>query len=148
MKLKTLKKLGKHPTWCGPSALSILTGRSINHCARVIAKQRNDWGWYNGRGSSKQVRGTHTREVRKALDSMGFMMVPVKIPKGVTLRSYMAGRGGEQFKNSMLLEVTRHWMSAHMDVVSDNHGTDHYSKHPKRLKRMVRGWIVRTKPKS
>ena len=163
MKLKPLTKIGKHRTWCGPSVLSILTGRSVNHCARVIAKRRNAHGWYNGKGSSNQVRGTWFHEVRDALESMGFELKQVKIPLKhhkrqvmsinpkpfvePTLRAYMAERGGDQWKNSMLLEVTNHWMTAHRDTIADNTGSSHYSEHRWRGKKVVAGWIVKTIPK-
>ena len=160
--LKTLKKIGKHPTWCGPSALSILTGRSVNHCARLIAKRRNKKrGWYNGKGTSKQVKGSSNHEVKMALDAMGFEMIEVKVPLKhhkhqvyavnqaafvtPTLRAYMAERGGEQWKTPMLINVTGHYVTALKDEVSDNHSTSHYSKHPHRLKKIEKMWIVRRK---
>ena len=147
MKLKPVTKIGKHRTWCGPSVLSILTGRSVNHCARLIAKRRNRRGWYNGKGTGKQVRGTWITEVKAAAAAMGFDMSRVDVPHGTTLRAYMAGRGGEQWKNSMLLEVTGHWMTAHRDTVADNTGSSHYAEHRWKGKKMVAGWIVKTKKK-
>lgn len=162
MKLKPLKKIGNHREWCGPSALSILTGRSINHCARIIAKRRNARGrWYDGKGTGKQVRGTWFSELRDVLQVMGFELERVNIPRKhhqhqvmsinpkpfvvPTLRAYMAERGGDEWKNAMLLETSNHWMTARRDTVSDNFGTYHYSEHPGRLKRVYDGWIVRTK---
>ena len=64
-----------------------------------------------------------------------------------TVRAYMAERGGEQWKNAMLLEVTGHWMAAHRDKLSDNSQSCIYSKHKHRLKRVVDGWIVKTAKK-
>jgi hypothetical protein len=146
MKLKPMTKIGKHRKWCGPAALSILTGRSVNHCARVIAKRRNRRGWYNGKGTGKQVRGTYITEVSNALGAMGFELIQVGVPHG-TLRAYMAGRGGDQWKNAMLIEVTHHWVTAHRDTVADNTGSSHYSEHRWRGKKVVDGWIVKTKRK-
>jgi len=164
MKLKSITKLGPHPEWCGPSALSALTGRSINHCAKLIAKNRNVWkGWYNGKGTSKQVKGVEHDEMQIALHAMKFSMTPVKMPlkhhkhqvyavnqaafMPLTLRAYMAGRGGEQWKGSMLLNIGNHYVTVHKDIVSDNHATCHYSEHPHRLKRIVKGWIVKPRKK-
>ena len=160
MKLKATKKLGKHPGWCGPMALSALSGRSVNHCARLIAKERNGNGWYRGKGTGKQVRGTHTGEIRRALEAMGLTMTKINIPRHrdphqviggantpPTLRRYMSERGGEQWKNSMLVQVSNHWVVTNKDTVSDFTGTSHYSKHEYRLKKVHAGYIVRTKPK-
>ena len=72
MKLKPMKTIGRHRQWCGPAVLSILTGRSVNHCARAIAERRNHAGWYRGRGTGKQVRGTWFGELHYALADMGF----------------------------------------------------------------------------
>jgi hypothetical protein len=161
MKLKTKTKIGQHPGWCGPSALSILSGRSINHCAKLIATERNRRGyWYNGRGTSKQVKGTHTGELRKALAKMGMTMKEIETPRNyhkhhqfgfptetVTLRRYMAERGGEQWKSAMLLEVTDHWVVVRKDYVSDSIQSGHYDKHWAKGKKVRAGYIVRTKPK-
>ena len=162
MKLKPKKTIGSHPEWCGPSALSLLTGRSVNHCARVIAKIRNERGcWHRGRGTSKQVKGVDDWEMKRALHRMGFSMKSVKIALGYkkghvlgfpteapTLRKYMAGRGGDEWKNAMLICVTGHYMVAHKDAVADNHHSEtHYSKHPNRLKKVRAGWIVKPYPK-
>lgn len=147
MKLKPLKKLNGHRAWCGPGALSILTGRSVNHCARIIAKRRNKRYWYHGHGTSKQVRGTWFSEIRDALDDMGFSMHGVKFKRGTTLHRYMTDRGGEQWKSAMLIEVSNHWMVAHRDTLSDNSMTCHHSEHKQRLTRIRDGWIVRTKRK-
>lgn len=145
--LKPLTKIGAHPTWCGPSALSILTGRSINHCARLIAKRRNRYGWYNGRGTSKQVKGSSNSEVRDALAAMGFDMIRTKVPRingrYPTLRAYMAGRGGSEWKTPMLINVTGHYVTALKDEISDNFTAAHYSSHPHRLKKIETMWLIR-----
>ena len=144
MKLNTLKTIGKHPRWCGPSALSILTGRSINHCASLIAKERNRRGyWRNGKGTSKQVKGTYTSEMSRALHSMKFSMNRIRLPRGKTLRAYMAGRGGKEWKANMLLEVTNHYVAVNRDMVSDNHSQDdHYNDHPMKRKIVRDGWLI------
>lgn len=148
-KLNELKTIGKHPIWCGPSALSMLTGRSINHCAKLIAQRRNSWGWYRGKGTSKQVKGVDNHEMFRALEAMRFTYTPVTIRRTSgfrmpTLRHYMAGRGGQPWKEMMLIEVTGHYVVACRDIVSDSHQQDvHYSEHCNRLMRVKRAWIVK-----
>ena len=125
MKLNKLKISGKHPKWCGPAALSIITGRTVNHCAKLIATKRNRYkDWYRGKGTSKQVKGCYNSEMKHALIKMGFTMERVEIPRHhhrhqvmsfnpdpfvmPTLHRYMRERGGEQWKAVMLVNVTDH----------------------------------------
>jgi len=159
--LKPIKTIGKHPTWCGPSALSILTGRTINYCAKLIADERNTQRWRQRKVTSRMVKGSSNDEVRWALNKMGFELIRVEVPLKhhkhqvyavnqaafvrPTLRAYMAERGGEQWKTPMLINVTGHYVTALKDEVSDNHSTSHYSKHPHRLKKIEKMWIVRRK---
>lgn len=153
MKLNALKVSGKHPTWCGPSAMSIISGRTVNHCAKLIAGNRNRrpaWenSWYKGRGSSKQVKGCGNGEVKRGLLQMGFVMERVREPGMYreTLRSYMAGRGGPNWKGVMLVNVTDHYVVINRDTVSDNHQQDkHYTEHRWKLKRIENAWIIRRK---
>jgi len=168
MKLNQLKVSGQHPKWCGPSALSIMTGRTVNHCAKLIAWERNTrigwFSWYKGKGSSKQVKGVDNSEMKRALSKMGFIMERVEIPRHhhrhqvmsinpdpfvmPTLHRYMRERGGSDWKAVMLVEVTGHYLVINRDTVSDNHQQDkHYTKHRWSLKKIARAWIVKRKPK-
>ena len=129
MKLNRLKVSGQHPKWCGPAALSIMTGRTVNYCAKLIANERNKHrSWYRGRGTSKQVKGCYNSEMRATLRTMGFEMIQTAIPRHhhrhqvmsinpkpfvmPTLHRYMSERGGEQWKSVMLINVTDHYVVA------------------------------------
>ncbi len=144
MKLKppTMRK-GKHPTWCGPTALSILTGRTINYCAKLIAKRRNRRGWYYGKGTSKQIKGVNNHDMKLALQAMGFDMIQHHEGFGKTLRAYMAARGGPTWKGLMLINVTNHYVVACKDRVSDNQQHDaHYTEHRCSRKKIERMWLI------
>lgn len=152
MKLNALKVSGKHPTWCGPSAMAIISGRTVNHCAKLIATERNaraGWNsWYGGKGSSKQVKGAGNGEVLRGLRKMGFSMERADRDGmyGKTLRAYMAGRGGPNWKETMLVNVTDHYVVINRDTVSDNHQQDkHYTEHRWKLKKIESAWIIRRK---
>lgn len=164
MKLNTLKTSGKHPMWCGPSALSIITGRTVNYCAQLIADERNRHSnWYKGKGTSKQVKGTYNSEIRAALKTMGFEMVQVSIPMHhhrhqvmsinpapfvmPTLHRYMRERGGEQWKGVMLINVTDHYVVAHRDQICDNRTPAHYTKHHTRGKKIEKAWLIKRIPR-
>ncbi len=147
MKLNTLKVSGKHPKWCGPVALAVITGRTVNYCAKLIAWERNTrptWNsWYKGKGSSKQVKGVYNGEMRRALNKMGFEMKQHHAGYGKTLRAYMAGRGGAEWKGLMLINVTSHYVVVCKDIVSDNHQQDrHYTEHRWNRKKIERMWLI------
>ncbi len=165
MKLNQLKVSGKHPKWCGPSAMSIITGRTVNYCAKLIADKRNKHQrWRVRHVTSKMVKGASNGEVKSALYKMGFTMDRVEIPRHhhrhqvmsinpepfvmPTLHRYMRERGGEQWKAVMLVNVTDHYVVINRDTVSDNHQQDrHYTKHRWSLKKIDKAWIVKRKPK-
>lgn len=161
MKLNKLKKSGAHPTWCGPSAMSIITGRTVNYCAKLIADDRNrHQRWRTRYVTSKMVKGTYNDEVKRALYKMGFIMDRVEIERipgqGLesqrrlmpTLHRYMRERGGPDWKAVMLVNVTNHYVVINRDIVSDNHQQDkHYTEHRWRLKKIDKAWIVKRKPK-
>jgi len=163
MKLNTLKTSGKHPMWCGPSALSIITGRTVNYCAQLIADQRNSWGWYKGKGTGKQVKGVANNEMLRAFRKMGYDMKRVKIPRHhhrhqvmsinpapfvmPTLHRYMRERGGEQWKGVMLINVTDHYVVAHRDMICDNRTPAHYTKHRCRRQKIQKAWLITRIPR-
>ena len=159
MKLNQLKVSGKHPKWCGPSALSIITGRTVNYCAKLCAARKNRRGWRRGKGTSKQVKGVNDYDMKFALNKMGFDMTRVEIPMRChphqvmsynpepfvmpTLHRYMRERGGEQWKGLMLVNVTQHYVVVHKDTVSDNHQEDkHYTEHRWRRKKIEQAWLI------
>ena len=162
MKLHPTKTIGKHPLWCGPSALSIMTGRTVNYCAKLIADQRNRHGWYRGRGSSKQVRGVSNLAMKMALQKMGYRMVNIGVPLRChkhqvmsvnpepfvkpTLFQYMSERGGPDWKKTVLIECGNHYVVASHDTVADNTQPlgCHYSDHHAKRKRVANIWLVST----
>lgn len=164
MKLNALKVVAKHPKWCGPSAMSIITGRTVNYCAKLCANEANFGRDLRRLHTSRTIKGVYNSEIERALGKMGFQMIPVDVPliksKKVffkpgeaqynkpTLRAYMAGRGGAEWKGVMLVNVTGHYVVVHKDTVSDNHQQDmHYSEHKYRRKKIDRMWLIKRKPR-
>lgn len=143
MKLNKLKVSGKHPQWCGPSALSIITGRTVNYCAKLCADAANNYRFLQRPHTSRTIKGVYNSEMKIALRSMGFVMKKLDVPMAPTLRAYMAERGGPDWKTTLLLQVGNHYVVANRDSVSDNHAEDfHYQDHPYRLKRVKKIWRI------
>jgi hypothetical protein len=161
MKLNALKVSGKHPKWCGPSALSIITGRTVNYCAKLIADDRNETErWRQRKVTSKMVKGASNDEVIWALQRMGFDAKRVEIKRVPgqgresqrrlmpTLHRYMRERGGAEWKGVMLVNVTSHYVVIHKDTVSDNHQQDkHYTEHRWRRKKIDKAWLITRRPR-
>jgi len=152
MRLNTVKKpRDGSTTWCGPGALSIITGRTVKYCAKLCAEAAG-WNRYTKRPhTAKTIKGVYHEEMKSALNKMGFTMTPALLIgrderyNRKTLRAYMAGRGGPEWKAVMLVCAGNHYVVINRDTVSDNQETAHYSKHKNRLKRIHYAWIIERK---
>ena len=65
---------GQLQGWCGPGAMSAITGRSAECCAAWINQESRRVPLHF------KVRGTHTPEVRLALHCLGYRMRQVSVP--------------------------------------------------------------------
>lgn len=152
MKLNTLKP-GRgwgsgRVKWCGPTALAIITGRTLIFCQRALAKQRGI--------DQRYLKGVTNRQMRRALNAMGFEMVGVIIERNPpsasgrrympTLRQYIEEQQTTaQFRSVMLINVTNHYVVAQRGLICDNNRIDPIpvDRHPASRKRIERAWIIR-----
>ncbi len=147
MKLNQVRHAKRGPKlgqWCGPTALSIITGRTIDHCAKLCAEKANDirirndgWGWRDlkRKHTAATIKGTYAREVLYALHKMGYRETRVELPiPRESLLRYMRGRGGAEWKSVMLVVAGNHWLVLHKDTIADSYRPNgvHYEEHPKR----------------
>lgn len=152
MKLNEVRHAKRGPklkTWCGPTALSIITGRTIDHCAKLCADKanqiriRNDgWGWRDlkRKHTARTIKGTYEREVVHALQVMGYRAYRVELPMPrETLLRYMRNRGGAEWRDVMLVVAGNHWLVLHKDTIADSlrPGGVHYEEHPKRYSKLT-----------
>lgn len=147
MKLNTLKP-GRawrdgRVKWCGPTALALITGRTLIHCQRTLAK-------FEGK-DQRYLRGVSNSSMLAALRSWGYHVEPVKIPWSrhhPTLRQYIEEQMPTlQWRQVMLWNVTDHYVVSLSGEVCDNHATKPtpVAKHRWSRKRIVHGWIVNTR---
>jgi len=129
--------------------MSILTGRSVKYCAGLIAASWNKHGWHNGHGSWRQVKGVWSSDIYMALGKMGFQMIGLHSHResfhGKTLRQWMRGRGGPNWKETLLVQLTSHFVVVHRDQVLDNRAEAHYSEHHSGRCRVDQIWRIRPK---
>lgn len=126
--------------WCGPSAVSALTGQPQEHVSQWIAKRR-------GKGTARGVRGTSTGEVRSALAHTGLHTKRLEsYEKGdrPTLAAWLKQRGPEVRKATCLIEVGDHWIVVKgRKLVDNHHPTPVFIKQAKgRRARVKKVWLV------
>lgn len=141
MKLNTLKADGWNKTkWCGPTALAIITGRTLKFCHNKLA--RLEWK------QPRHLKGVSNGSMLAALKEMKFLPFRVDAAHGMTLRKYIEEvQSTEHFRGVMLVNVTRHYVVISKGMVVDNHRTTPMSvrDHPMWRKRIERAWIIKRK---
>jgi len=96
-------------SWCGPTVIAAITGLAIPSVKARIKKVR---------GHNGPVKGTHTWEVRKVLEELGYQMEHQPLYRNGALRA-----GGlkltlaqwlkrpRDMEAAYILEVTNHWVA-------------------------------------
>ena len=157
MKIKVFQPTAGFREWCGPTALSILTGRTLGFCAKLGADARNrtrqvfsPWAMAHGvrKTTPKMIKGMANHEMLVALNHMGFKYE--KIPsswRGKTLFRVMEEMATKDWRSAILFNVTDHYVVTQLGQVIDNHCTDgmDYRKFWCRKRKVVCGWIVTAK---
>ena len=153
MKLNTFKPTKGIRNWCGPTALSILTGRTVGYCAKICAEQANGLRrrYKNGRWhpvvklTAKTIKGVKDSEMVWAAIKMGFRLREVsRIYPPKTLFRIMEDMKTALWKEALLINVTDHYVVAQRGICYDNYdvtGTDS-RKFWCRKKKVHNIWIV------
>jgi|TARA_R110000824_G_scaffold8987_4_gene40623 hypothetical protein len=142
MNLNTLRADGWTSTkWCGPTALALITGRTLKFCHNRLARI--------GRKEPRYLKGVPNSSMLVALRKMGYQ--PERIPlvrQSLTLRKYIEEvQTTEHFRGVMLVNVTRHYVVIRKGMVVDNHRTVPVPvrEHPMWRKRIDNAWLVKRK---
>ena len=134
--MKVLRREGSNQ-FCGPAALSLITGRSVDDCVGVLKDVRHN---------SRAVKGVYNGEMREALIHLGYRMhvLPVRgRPTLARLLRSLKERGPEHI---FLINTTGHYVVLRGRKIYDN-------KNPKgifvrqyrhRRARVYATWIVAT----
>ena len=146
MKLNRLNTKGfTKMHWCGPSALAIITGRTLNYCHNKLAKLRGIQPRY--------LRGVSNRQMRLAFAEMGYEMENVNIPLRAgkrtmhmpTLKQYiMNEQSTADMRSVLLINVTNHYVVAQGGKIADNHCPDPIDviAHHSASKRIYLAWRI------
>lgn len=104
-----------HRAYCGPRAISILTGVPISQIERMLRRKRRD-GYRDVNGRRLLIKGTYPWEVTKVLERLG-----CKVEES-DIRVRTIGQFCEDTKHldtTFLVEVTGHFLVVHHGVMSD-----------------------------
>ncbi len=157
MRLNKFKGTEGVRNWCGPTAMSVLTGRSVGYCAQLCAYAANTWRYQNHRSfrhTKKTIKGVSRRELEQALLTMKFKMVLWHLFNGErlpcqqkTLFRLMEEMRTSEWRQALLINVTDHYVVAQKGIIYDNHalgGVD-YRKFWARRRKVDFVWTVERK---
>ena len=109
----------KKTIWCGPSALSLLTGRSLVDTTQMLTRIRQQP--YN------ELSGVWPEELVIALHELGYRADPIDIigrfpdtTCGPTLKRFFNERQPYEVINPVLVEVDGHVLVTHVVAAGDN----------------------------
>jgi hypothetical protein len=128
-----LKPIRGKNTWCGPAAMSAITGFDTDYCANELTR-------ITGR---EVIKGVWPSELCKALFRMGYH--PIRMPDGdkpPTLSQWL--RQPRDREDVYLVFITRHYIVVRGWEIIDNHTKVPvwHSKYHYQRKRVVATWKV------
>jgi hypothetical protein len=151
MKLNSLNTDGfTKRRWCGPSALAMITGRTLKYCHNKLARIKGV--------EPRYLKGVSNGNMRKALDQMGYEMVNINIPLRAgartmhmpTLKKYiMEEQPSRDWRSVLLINVTDHYVIAQHGKIADNSCPDPIDviAHHSANKRIYLAWQIKRKSK-
>lgn len=123
-------------TWCGPSALDIITGCGYDRALDVLRLVTG----------KRSIKGTTNRAMLDALAKLSWTTKPVPVDVGLTLAAWLRGRSKDQQTQTFLINVTGHYV-----VVRGRKGCDSHTKEPVwisdmpfRRSRVQKVWMVKS----
>lgn len=105
---------GRTP-YCGPSAISILTGVPISRAEFSIRRRRRG-GYRDAAGRRRPIKGAYNSEVIKCLRLLGCKVKRVKTAEPTLARFVEDTRHAGVF----LVNVTHHYVVTHAGMIADN----------------------------
>lgn len=114
MRLKNVKNDTEGHGYCGPIAISALTGRRMSV---ILNTFREVWYGPKWRSALKQtygyryrpfVKGTSTGSVRGVLHNLGWKMISVNVPHPISVERFATLFAG---RDCYLIEVQNHWVA-------------------------------------
>jgi hypothetical protein len=144
-----VKRGERSNTFCGPAALSLITGKHVDKCVKEVRDFRNDRHGFQRRN----VRGMWNAEIVRVLDRMGFVSErkypfeydTLKLdPTLVAFMRWLKKRGQWSAKKVYLINVTGHYLVMKGIKLFDNRHPEgvFFGKYDHRRRRVKYVWEV------
>ena len=141
-----------HPTWCGPAAVALVTGCTVNMAAQLYAYVQNARRrpiHRHSRQSSESVSGVYCSETEMVLDLFGYDIFSIENVQGHTIRQLLLNGFREADGYKILIAIKSHYFVADKMLISDNHAQNvHVAIHPDRNESVRNAWLVTKKPRT
>jgi hypothetical protein len=143
-----VKRHERSNTYCGPAALSLITGKHVDKCVEAIhSVYRND---FLSGGRRRPVRGTSRFEMISVLKQFGYQSSKLSIPtfpqRLLTLVGfrYWLRKNGWEPESVYLVNVTGHWLVMKGIKLFDNANPEgiFFGKYGRRRRRVMHAWKV------
>jgi hypothetical protein len=136
----TLVKDADRRTYCGPSAVGLLTGVPVSHVEAYLRRRRRG-GYRDANDRRIPIRGTYRHEVIRALKHFGCKIVDRARQSGMTLREFVHD---VEHMGAFLVNVTGHFMTCESGKVYDGGHPDGVpiGDYHKGQRRVVNAWKV------
>jgi hypothetical protein len=128
-------------TWCGPGALTILTGCSYEEAEEAIRETSSHYRARSPWGRVRPIVGTSAQDLSRALGRLGYVVEHRRLDdygfraSHPTLGRFLAARG-EDYGVPLLVQVTGHWVVVHAGDVADNNRAESIDD-----TRLARKWV-------
>lgn len=131
--------------WCGPSAISAITGVDYLTAVERLKEERMHRGHS---GERLIIKGVSHSLMLATLRRMGYDARPLFPAEGETFAAWLRGRSAEVRQSVVLVNAGHHYLVAQGYRAVDNHtkAPTFISKMPHRRKRMAAAWVVTKSP--
>lgn len=134
-------KGGRH--YCGPSAISAVTGVNVEVIEDLVARLRNADPYRNRRVTAKGIKAMGAGEVREVVRTLGFQLIIHDVAYRTTFAKWLRERG-ELRRAKCIVLVTGHFIAAHgMDVYCSAQGKTTEAKTRYKKSRVQRVYEIR-----
>lgn len=135
---KISRRDGGHKMYCGPAALCAITGKHYEDVRTVVNRVR-------GRKHNQGITGMGNREMIKALNKMSYIALVTKVQDNPTLSKFLRERDDELKKQTLLIEVTGHYVTVKGDTLIDNFTVCpvHIAIAPHKRTRVKKYWVIK-----
>jgi predicted phosphoadenosine phosphosulfate sulfurtransferase len=100
-----------HQHWCGPTAISVVTGVPVTVVEHVFANYRNQDPERTRKVTERGVRGVHFHEMRYVLNNLGFKIIDVPLrPSWKSFGQWLKARSGEARRHTYIVTAKNHFL--------------------------------------